>query len=59
MLTHPGQPLLLLKQSHKPHNLLPNPNDEGLLTYKFENPHKVEFYLQVDFYAKVSCCEFY
>ncbi|OAY54204.1 endoribonuclease Dicer homolog 3 isoform X4 [Manihot esculenta] len=28
VLTHPGQPLLLLKQSHKPHNLLPNPNDE-------------------------------
>ncbi|XP_021666513.2 endoribonuclease Dicer homolog 3 isoform X2 [Hevea brasiliensis] len=28
VLMHPGQPLLLLKQSHKPHNLLPNPNDE-------------------------------
>ncbi|XVF48783.1 hypothetical protein PTKIN_Ptkin03bG0216400 [Pterospermum kingtungense] len=30
VLKHPGQPLLLLKQSHNPHNLLVNFNDEGL-----------------------------
>ncbi|XP_020536663.1 endoribonuclease Dicer homolog 3a isoform X2 [Jatropha curcas] len=29
VLKYPGQPLLLLKQSHKPHNLLLNPDDEG------------------------------
>ncbi|XVE97781.1 hypothetical protein REPUB_Repub03eG0048300 [Reevesia pubescens] len=29
VLKHPGQPLLLLKQSHNPHNLLVNFNDEG------------------------------
>lgn len=27
---YPGQPLLLLKQSHNAHNLLVNFNDEGL-----------------------------
>ncbi|XVF35247.1 hypothetical protein REPUB_Repub18cG0129200 [Reevesia pubescens] len=30
VLKHPGQPLLLLKQSHNPHNLLVNFNDEGV-----------------------------
>ena len=30
VLMHPGQPLLLLKQSHNAHNLLVNFNDEGL-----------------------------
>lgn len=30
VLKHPGQPLLLLKQSHNAHNLLVNFNDEGL-----------------------------
>ncbi|TYJ02321.1 hypothetical protein E1A91_A13G219900v1 [Gossypium mustelinum] len=29
VLKHPGQPLLLLKQSHNPHNLLVDFNDEG------------------------------
>nr|WOD55121.1 DICER-like protein 3 [Abelmoschus esculentus] len=29
VLKHPEQPLLLLKQSHNPHNLLVNFNDEG------------------------------
>ncbi|KAL5853636.1 hypothetical protein ACOSQ3_008754 [Xanthoceras sorbifolium] len=29
VLKHPGQPLLRLKQSHNPHNLLVNFNDEG------------------------------
>lgn len=31
MLIHPGQPLLRLKQSHNPHNLLVNFNDGGWL----------------------------
>ncbi|KAK8291997.1 hypothetical protein V6Z11_D06G092800 [Gossypium hirsutum] len=30
VLKHPGQPLMLLKQSHNPHNLLVNFNDEGV-----------------------------
>ncbi|KAK8597626.1 hypothetical protein V6N13_095026 [Hibiscus sabdariffa] len=30
VLKHPEQPLLLLKQSHNPHNLLVNFNDEGV-----------------------------
>lgn len=35
VLKHPGQPLLLLKQSHNPHNLLVNFNDEGLSIFSY------------------------
>lgn len=37
MLKHPGQPLLLLKQSHNAHNLLSSKfNDEGLLIFRID-----------------------
>lgn len=35
-LIYPGQPLLRLKQSHNPHNLLVNFGDEGLLICMLE-----------------------
>lgn len=57
---YPGQPLLQLKQSHNPHNLLVNFEEEGLLICMLEFLQNIILVLIVrDLYIRIQVFYFF